>query len=78
MEEMEIIKQLNALNCETTGSVVKDLASMMRSKLKEIEFLAREMSSYIKNTSEDLGDNGEVIAQSMLAMRSIEDSRMRY
>lgn len=53
---------------------VEDLAIEMRSELKMLEDTAR---AYIL----DLKDNhaeGEVIAQATIAMRNIEDARMRY
>ena len=58
---------------------IVDMASMFRDKLKELEMLARDYSYLIKNTNFDEWlDKWEVIAQSILGMRHIEDARMKY
>ena len=46
---------------------------LLRSKLLEIENMAKNLISWLK-----LQWNWEVIAQSILALRHIEDARMRF
>ena len=66
-------------NCEASWNSILDYATMMRSKLKELETIARDFSDFIKLQNEDkIWNKWEVIAQSILGMRHIEDARMKY
>ena len=57
----------------------KTVAMTFREELKELEERARNFTKAIKaQPSEDFGNKSEVIAQATLAMRHIEDARMRY
>ena len=49
-----------------------------RTKLKLIEQEARDFIKFIKESQEELFDKGECIEDATLAMRHIEDARMRY
>ena len=60
---------------EWTGDFPTDLSVMMRDKLKELESIAR---SIIEDSLKIDGKNWEVIAQWTIALRHIEDARMRY
>lgn len=53
-------------------------AELMRDSLKKIEEQARRYVQFIKDSQEQLHDKWEVIADAMLALRHIEDARMRY
>ncbi len=57
---------------------VVELSESMREELKWLEGRARAIVNSIKNTTEHLHDKGEVIADAMLALRHIEDARMRF
>ena len=58
---------------------VVELAELFRDDLKFIEGRAREFAKFnIKMAGEPLYDMGECIAQAMLAIRHIEDARMRF
>lgn len=54
------------------------VATAFREKLKELEAIARDFTDYIKTTDLAVFDKGESIAQSIIAMRHIEDARMRF
>lgn len=55
------------------------MAEAMREHLKGMEKLAREYAEVIKSpTCAPMHDKGEVIASAMIALRHIEDARMRY
>ncbi len=61
----------------TTNPVA--MSEYMRDKLKELESVAREFADILKSdTTTQFADKGEVIASAMLALRHIEDARMRY
>lgn len=53
---------------------IEELATEMRARLQHLEDAAR---AYILDLKDNKAD-GEVIAQATLAMRHIEDARMRY
>lgn len=53
-------------------------AELFRDRLKNIEVEARKYVQFIKDSQESLHDKGECIAQAMLALRHIEDARMRF
>lgn len=64
---------------ERTWRMNEDFAIAMRDKLKELEMIARDYSDFIKSYSEENFNNKwETIEQSILAMRHIEDARMKY
>lgn len=50
----------------------------LRDSLKNIEAQARRYVQFIKDSTENLHDKSECIAQAMLAIRHIEDARMRF
>lgn len=56
---------------------VETYANELRESLKNIERQARYFSNLLKTTNYSW-DKWEVIAQSILALRHIEDARMRY
>lgn len=56
---------------------VEAYSNELREDLKNIEKKAREFSNLLK-TNNFSWDKWEVIAQSILALRHIEDARMRY
>jgi len=61
------------------GPSLESIASDMREALKKLEEWSRAYTKNIKwLPSEDFWDKSECIAQSILAMRHIEDARMRY
>lgn len=66
------------MNMEQT---VKDIATELRAKLLEIEQSVRALGdhAHFKNGSPQAfhGQHGEMIAQSKLALRAVEDARMR-
>lgn len=68
---------LNVPGGETSGNKVVDIATRARALLKELEHEARLFTETIKS-EEWLHDKWETIAQSIIAMRHIEDARMRY
>lgn len=53
-------------------------AESLRESLKNTEEQARRYVQFIKDSQEDLHDKWECIAQAMLALRHIEDARMRF
>lgn len=53
-------------------------SELLRDRLKNIESEARRYVQFIKDSHEDLHDKWECIAQAMLALRHIEDARMRF
>lgn len=53
-------------------------AEALRAFLKNVESDARIVVQYIKDSQESLHDKWECIAQAMLALRHIEDARMRF
>jgi len=53
-------------------------AEQMRNTLKFDEQQARALVKKLKDSTEELYDKGEMIAQAMLALRHIEDARMRF
>ena len=58
---------------------VEAIATAFHEKLKELESLARGFADELKKSGgEPQGNPPETIAQSILAMRHIEDARMRY
>jgi len=61
------------------GESLKELCDRLRAELKDIEKQVRSMKEGPRFTGEQsyLGQHGEMIAQSMLAVRHIEDARMR-
>lgn len=61
----------------SSGNLHEDVAAMMRDKLKELEFLARDFIECIK-TDSTTWNKWESIAQATIAMRHLEDARMRY
>ena len=65
--------------CKTVVISLEDCASEFREDLKILEQKARKFSEALKESDAKEGsDKGEYIAQSILAMRHIEDARMRY
>lgn len=59
---------------------IRDLCDRLRAKLKELEVSARGIKEHsdFKSTEQAYpGQHGEMIAQSMLAVRAIEEARMR-
>lgn len=70
------------MNPEATVESVHDpvvMAEAMREKLKEVEIMARQYTEVVKSQNcVPMHDKGEVIADAMLALRHIEDARMRY
>jgi hypothetical protein len=55
------------------------MAEEMRLKLKDLEVMARQFAEVLKSPhGVPLFDKGECIADSILALRHIEDARMRY
>lgn len=55
------------------------MAEEMRTFLKQAEEMARTYAEIVKGPfCQPMHDKGEVIAQCMLALRHIEDARMRY
>lgn len=73
------------MNPETTESTIESvqdpvlMAEAMRHHLKNIEEMARQYAEVVKSQNcVPMHDKGEVIAQCMLALRHIEDARMRY
>lgn len=82
-QELLCLCALRVHDIESSGNNYIDLATMMRDKLKELESIARDITDYIKKCNNlvertDTGNVSETIAQSILAMRHIEDARMRY
>lgn len=67
---------------EVTVESVHDpvvMAEALRADLKFIEEKARQYAEVVKSQNcVPMHDKGEVIAQAMLALRHIEDARMRY
>lgn len=56
-----------------------DVVTAFRESLKETERLARDFTDYLKTTQWlNLWDKWECIAQSIIALRHIEDARMRF
>jgi hypothetical protein len=55
----------------------ENIATKFRDELLELEASAREFSDFLKK-GEVEWDKWECIAQSILAMRHLEDARMRY
>lgn len=53
-------------------------AESLREFLKNAESDARRAVQFIKDSQESLHDKWECIAQAMLAIRHIEDARMRF
>lgn len=53
-------------------------AELMRDSLKKLEEQCRRYVQFIKDSPESLHDKGECIAQAMLALRHLEDARMRF
>lgn len=58
---------------------VKDIATSLRAQLLDIERQVRGIKDNpeMKGPEAYLGQRGEMIAQSMLALRAVEDARMR-
>ncbi len=61
---------------ERSNNFSLDMANLMREKLAEVEDLARSMDRVLCNKCS--WSNWEVIAHARLALRHIEDARMRY
>lgn len=79
MNYLKLLETMHNHPAVRTWNDIVDISSMMRDKLKELEDLARSYSDLIKDTNFDEWLNQwEVIAQSILAMRHIEDARMKY
>lgn len=53
-------------------------AELLREIIKGVEIRARDFSNRLKAYNGEIFDKGEVIANSILAIRHIEDARMRY
>lgn len=62
----------------TSNPTMVEHAERLRAYLKDIEVSARAYAAVLKSTNEELYDKGEMIAQAMLALRHIEDARMRF
>jgi hypothetical protein len=56
----------------------ENIATDFRNELKDLEAKARAFSGGLKGTESIEWDKWECIAQSILAMRHLEDARMRY
>lgn len=58
---------------------IKDLCDRLRSMLRDLEIQARGIKEHgdMKDSDVYPGQHGEMIAQSMLAVRAIEEARMR-
>lgn len=58
---------------------VKDIAKELRAHLLEIEKRVRALADHedFKEPQSFAGQHGEMIAQSKLALRAVEDARMR-
>lgn len=58
---------------------LKEKCDRLRARLKQVEAEARAIKEHHDFTQADAypGQHGEMIAQSMLAVRHIEDARMR-
>ncbi|HKP08334.1 MAG TPA: hypothetical protein VJU58_13860 [Microbacterium sp.] len=58
---------------------IKEIATSLRKALLEIEHTVRAIKEHpeIKTPDAYPGQHGEMIAQSMLALRAIEEARMR-
>lgn len=55
------------------------MAEELRTELKRVEMMTREFAEILKSpNTTPLFDKGEVIANCMLALRHIEDARMRF
>ena len=59
------------------GMLQLDFPNSVRTELAKIEVAMRDFSDFLKTSPIILGDRWECIAQSILAMRHIEDARMR-
>lgn len=73
------------MNPDTTEATIESvhdpvvMAETMREDLKNLEEKARQYAEVVKSQNcVPMHDKGEVIAQCMLALRHIEDARMRY
>mgnify|MGYP006985670055 CR=1 FL=1 len=53
-------------------------AEMLREIIRGVEIRARDFSAKLKAFEGEIYDKGEVIANSILAIRHIEDARMRF
>ena len=56
----------------------EDICAGFRYRLVKFEAEARTFSDELKKAERPMWDKGEVIAQSIIAMRHLEDARMRY
>ncbi len=70
-------------NCESTWSFNKDISSMMRIRLKDMEAIARDFIDHLECTeivewTQAHHEQLEVIEQAKIWLRHIEDARMRY
>jgi hypothetical protein len=77
-EALLIEREWSNQNSETSWNRLNDLCSMMRSKLWEIEDLSKSLTELIKMWAVITANQWECIAQSILAMRHVEDARMRF
>lgn len=77
-QELLIEKERRNYQAETSWNKLNDLCSMMRSKLLELEDLSKSFTDLIKMWEVKATNQWECIAQSILAMRHIEDARMRF
>lgn len=75
--------ELKKENCDSTWNMDIDISSMMRSRLKDMENIARDFiekleSSNVVEWTEAHHKQLEAIEQAKMAMRHIEDARMKY
>lgn len=64
----------------TRPMTLEEICADNREKCKQMEVGARHMveSDYFKNEQSFVGQHGEMKAQLMLAVRHLEDARMRF
>lgn len=56
---------------------IAELAEELREEQTKFEAKIRRFVQKVKDSTQDLGDKGECIAQAMLALRAHEESKMR-
>lgn len=85
LQDRFIFFHFHFMNPETTEATIQSvhdpvvMAEAMREDLKHIEEKARQYAEVVKSQNcVPMHDKGEVIADAMLALRHIEDARMRY